>query len=101
MPSSAGMSPCAPPAIAAAAIATGSSSRPQPRARIHPRRPDRARARRCPSRARMNAMHPIVSASTIAKSMVSIVAATAGATMGLGLPFRGGRHHVPFGIKGF
>ena len=46
-------------------------------------------------------MQPMVSASTIAKSMVPWWPPRRGAAMGLGLPFRGGRHHAPFGIKGF
>ena len=70
LPFAAGVPPCAPPAITAADIATGSSSRARPRSRMRPRRPS-GRGTPGASRARTNAMHPIVSSSTIAKSMTA------------------------------
>src|SRR5208282_950587 len=68
-----------------------------PRARMRPRRPS-GRGPPCPSRARINAMHPIVSVSTIAKSMTAdsfprpapILAVAIGAGQGPATP-NGGR----------
>src|ERR1700722_20991141 len=84
-PSSAGMSPCAPPAITAAAIAMGSNSRPQPRLRSH-----WVRVR--------NIARLLGGRQTRPPPCWPPGAASA---MGLGLPFAGGRHHAPFGLKVF
>src|SRR3984957_14324544 len=117
-PSSAGMSPCAPPAITAAAIAMGSNSRPQPRLRSHWGTVRiQTLTRSAWIVASTNAPAPRPSTASAIRNIARLLGGReteagkqghlhggppgAASAMGLGLPFAGGRHHAPFGLKVF